>query len=163
MTVRTCLCLITRADDTGKQVLLGFKKTGFGAGRWVGLGGHIEDGEAPAAAAIREVEEESGLVVPPSALTNLAMLDFRFPDRPSWDQTAEVFVADAFTGEPAESDEVIPRWFATDGLPVDEMWDDARYWMPLVLAGQRVNVQVTFGPDHATVVAIVPPLPGAPG
>ncbi len=50
-------------------MLLGFKKTGFGAGRWVGLGGHIEDGEQPAEAAAREVAEESGLIVSRASCT----------------------------------------------------------------------------------------------
>jgi 8-oxo-dGTP diphosphatase len=57
--VRTCLALLTRPAPAGPgaagslgadgslEVLVGFKKTGFGAGRWVGLGGHIEAGEEP--------------------------------------------------------------------------------------------------------------------
>lgn len=169
MTIRTCLCLIIRpagsgsasdgsasrgAADGDREVLLGFKKTGFGAGRWVGLGGHVEDGEEFADAAAREVAEESGLVVAPSALTHLASLNFRFPARPSWDQIAEVFVATDFAGEPAESDELIPRWFPVGGLPLDGMWDDARYWLPVVLAGERVTAEITFADDCATVAAI---------
>ena len=59
MMTRTCLCLIRRTTAGGPEVLLGLKKTGFGQGRWVGLGGHIEDGEKPAEAAAREVAEES--------------------------------------------------------------------------------------------------------
>jgi 8-oxo-dGTP diphosphatase len=168
VTVRTCLCLIVRpapADhaiagqnpqaSTG-QVLLGFKKTGFGAGRWVGLGGHIEDGEEAADAAVREVAEESGLVVAASSLTHMAWLNFVFPARPAWDQTAEVFVATDFAGEAAESDELIPSWFGLGSLPLELMWDDARYWLPLVLAGQRVRADITFADDCATVAAISP-------
>jgi len=34
------------------------------------------------------------------------------------------------------------------------MWDDARYWLPLVLAGQRVRAVITFGSDCATVERI---------
>ena len=159
MTIRTCLCLIIRpASDGQRQVLLGFKKTGFGAGRWVGLGGHVEDGEEFADAAAREVAEESGLVVEPSALTHLASLNFRFPVRPSWNQVAEVFVATDFAGEPAESDELIPRWFAVGALPFDGMWDDARYWLPIVLAGQRVTADITFADDCATVAVMDPEL-----
>src|SRR5262245_66021920 len=94
---QTCLCLIKRRTPTGPEVLLGFKKSGFGAGRWVGLGGHIEDGEEPAEAAAREVAEESGLNVPTSALTHVARLHFIFPSRPSWDQTADVFMTADFT------------------------------------------------------------------
>jgi 8-oxo-dGTP diphosphatase len=169
---RTCLCLVTRtgaptagagpsAGDRRREVLLGFKKSGFGAGRWVGLGGHIEDGEEPAEAAAREVAEESGLNVPASALTHVALLHFIFPSRPSWDQTADVYMTADFTGEPVESDEVIPRWFASDALPFDGMWDDARYWIPLVFAGHHVTADITFAEDCATVAATDPEL-GAP-
>lgn len=176
MITRTCLCLVTRtgspgapADGAGieaadgrREVLLGFKKNGFGAGRWVGLGGHIEDGEEPAEAAAREVAEESGLNVAASALTHVARLHFIFPARPSWDQTADVFMTADFAGEPAESDEVIPRWFASGALPFDGMWDDARYWMPLVLAGHHVTADITFAEDCATVASTDPELAAPP-
>ncbi len=146
------------AGQADREILLGYKKAGFGAGRWVGLGGHIEDGEKPIDAAIREVAEESGLAVPPDSLTHAASLTFVFPARPAWDQTAEVFITSEFTGEPAESDEVIPRWFSVSGLPFDGMWDDARYWIPVVLGGDRVLATITFAADCATVATIEPPL-----
>jgi 8-oxo-dGTP diphosphatase len=41
-----------------------------------------------------------------------------------------------------------------DALPLDEMWDDARYWLPKVLAGERVRVAAVFAPDCATVATI---------
>jgi 8-oxo-dGTP diphosphatase len=159
MLTRTCLCLIRRTTADGPEVLLGLKKTGFGAGRWVGLGGHVEDGEKPADAAAREVAEESSLVVSPDALEHMATIEFRFPVRPSWDQTADVYLTSCYQGEPAESDEVAPHWFRQDALPLGAMWDDARYWLPRVLAGQHVAVTITFADDCATVAGIVPDLP----
>jgi 8-oxo-dGTP diphosphatase len=160
MMTRTCLCLIRRHTDAGAEVLLGLKKTGFGAGKWVGIGGHIEDGEKPDAAAVREVMEEASLAVPADSLQHMASIEFRFPARPSWDQTAEVYVTWSFEGEPAESDEVSPRWFAEDDVPFAVMWDDAKYWMPAVLAGQHVDVLITFAGDCATVLSIEPELSG---
>lgn len=162
MMVRTCLCLITRRTrHHGDEVLLGYKKAGFGAGRWVGLGGHVEDGEDPVDAAVREVAEESGLIVASSSLRHRASLAFVFPVRPAWDQTAEVFRTEDFLGEPAESDEVIPRWFAVNALPLRDMWDDARYWLPAVLADGHVAARVTFASDCATVAAFEPDHLGA--
>jgi 8-oxo-dGTP diphosphatase len=154
----TCLCLIRRAGPAGPQVLLGYKKTGFGTGRWVGIGGHVEPGEKPAQAAAREVAEETSLIVSTDMLEHYASIEFRFPYRPAWDQTAQVYVTSFFEGEAAESDEIAPRWFGEDELPFDAMWDDARYWLPRVLAGQHVAVTVTFAEDCATVAAIDPPL-----
>jgi 8-oxo-dGTP diphosphatase len=162
--MRTCLCLITRPAPAaaqgpdGMELLLGYKKAGFGAGRWVGIGGHIEEGEAAVDAAVREVEEETSLVVMTGDLAYRGTLTFVFPARPSWDQTADVFVTSRFSGEPAESDEVAPRWFPAGSLPFDGMWDDARYWMPVVLAGQRVDPTITFAADCATVARIEPSL-----
>jgi 8-oxo-dGTP diphosphatase len=160
---QTCLCLIRRHTATGPEILLGLKKAGFGAGKWVGLGGHVEDGEKPEAAAVREVYEESGLVVPADAIEHRASIEFRFPTRPAWDQTAEVFVTSVYQGEPSESDEVAPQWFAEDALPLPLMWDDAKYWLPLVLAGEHVDVVITFAPDCATVTRTEPDLMGAQG
>jgi 8-oxo-dGTP diphosphatase len=156
MMTRTCLCLIRRHTASGPEVLLGHKKTGFGVGKWVGLGGHIEEGEKPVSAAVREVQEESSLVVPADSLHHLASIQFLFPSRPTWDQTAQVYVTWVFDGEAEESDEVSPRWFAEDELPFALMWDDAKYWMPAVLAGQHVDVTITFAPDCATVASIEP-------
>jgi 8-oxo-dGTP diphosphatase len=160
MMTRTCLCLIRHNTATGPEVLLGLKKSGFGAGKWVGLGGHIEEGEKPEAAAVREVFEESGLVVPADSLQHMASIEFRFPTRPSWDQTAEVFVTWAYQGEAEESDEIAARWFAEDCAPLDLMWDDAKYWLPRVLAGERVDALITFAADCATVADIEPELSG---
>jgi 8-oxo-dGTP diphosphatase len=159
MMTRTCLCLIRRQTATGPEVLLGLKKSGFGAGKWVGLGGHIEAGEKPEAAAVREVHEESSLRVPADSLQHVASIEFRFPYRPSWDQTAEVFMTWVYQGQPAESDEVAPRWFAEDSLPLPLMWDDAKYWLPLVLAGEHVDVRISFAADCSTVKTMEPELP----
>jgi 8-oxo-dGTP diphosphatase len=152
--MRTCLCLIRRRGDGGPEVLLGLKKSGFGLGKWVGLGGHIEAGEKPVAAAVREVAEESGLVVAADALQHMASIEFRFPARPSWDQTADVFVTSVYQGEATESDEIAPRWFPEDALPLSLMWDDAKYWLPRVLAGEHVNVRIAFADDCATVASM---------
>lgn len=158
MIPRTCLCLIRRGSATDSEVLLGLKKAGFGAGKWVGLGGHVEAGEKPVEAAVREVEEESGLLVPADALQHMASIEFRFPSRPSWDQDTDVFMTWVYQGEPAESDEVAPRWFAESAIPFELMWNDARYWLPLVLAGQHVELTATFAADCATVVKLEPDL-----
>lgn len=147
-----CLCLVTRTTAEGEQeVLLGRKKRGFGAGNIVGLGGHVEAGETPVRAAVRELAEESSLVVDEAELRQAARLVFRFPARPAYDQEVAVFVTDKAVGTARESEEIAPSWYPVRSLPLEVMWDDAKYWMAAVLGGAHVQAEFTFADDCLTV------------
>jgi 8-oxo-dGTP diphosphatase len=58
-------------------------------------------------------------------------------------------------GEPAESEEMRPAWFAPDALPYEHMWDDARYWLAQCIAGETLHLLITFGEDSATVSSVL--------
>jgi 8-oxo-dGTP diphosphatase len=62
-----------------------------------------------------------------------------------------VFTASRFAGEPAESDEISPRWFLVAALPFDRMWQDAAEWLPRVLAGERLTATFTYAPDNEAI------------
>jgi 8-oxo-dGTP diphosphatase len=150
----TCLCLLTRNSGDGtSEVLLGHKKTGFGTGKIVALGGHVEPGESTAEAAAREVKEESSIRVAPDSLIMSAHITFVFPAHPSWDMKVAIFSTGDWSGEPAESEEIRPEWFSVAALPFGQMWDDAPHWLPRVLAGQRLSATFTYADDNATVAA----------
>jgi 8-oxo-dGTP diphosphatase len=146
---RVSLCFPITADGL---VLLGIKKRGFGLGKLVGLGGKVEPGEDPAAAATRELREETGLLADPQGLEAVARLTFLFPTRPDWDHHMHVFLVRAWRGEPSEGDEIQPQWHPIDALPLDLMWDDSRTWLPQALAGQRLDAIFVYGEDLETVV-----------
>jgi 8-oxo-dGTP diphosphatase len=152
----TCLCLLTRMGGDGeRQVLLGHKKTGLGAGKIVGLGGHVERGESPAEAAAREVKEESGIHVAPEALFEAGYVTWLFPACHRWDMVASVFTSADWSGEAVETAEIRPEWFPVTNLPLDRMWDDAKYWLPRILAGERVRATFTYADDCETVAQAV--------
>ena len=98
------------------QVLLGYKKRGLGAGKITGIGGKIEPGESIRNAAVRELHEEAGLAAEPEALRPVAELDFRFPNKASWEMVVRAYVVTAWTGEPTECDEIAPVWTPLDAL-----------------------------------------------
>jgi mutator protein MutT len=127
----------------GKQVLLAMKKRGFGSGYWNGPGGKIEAGEKLEAALIRECKEEVDITL--TKFEKVAVHDFKFPDGNS-DMVVHTYLCSTWDGEPKESDEMAPKWFNINELPYDEMWADDRYWLPLVLAGKKLETQFTF--DH---------------
>lgn len=145
------LCFLTRESAGVPQVLLGMKKTGFGSGKVVGLGGHVEPGETDQEAACREVHEEAGVVVLEQDLRDAGVVVFDFPARPEWNMTTRLFVAARWTGDPSESAEILPEWFDVGSLPVDRMWQDAAHWLPLALGGSVLTLTVVLNEDNETV------------
>ena len=149
--VRTCPCGREQEGDPITHVLLGYKKRGFGAGKYTGIGGKIEPGETVRVAAVREMQEETGVVMSPDDLVDAGHVTFYFPARPEWNLTTRIFIGRRWQGEPTETEEIRPVWFEADHLPFDTMWDDATYWYPYVLANKRVKATFTFSTDCKTV------------
>ncbi|WP_369047387.1 8-oxo-dGTP diphosphatase [Sinomonas sp. P10A9] len=149
------LCFLLRDGEGGREVLLGRKKRGFGRGKVVGLGGHLEAGETPAEAAARELDEEAGVALDAARLAPAGTVDFRFPARPEWDMECTMFTATVWTGEVAESEEIAPAWYPVDALPVTDMWQDADHWLPIVLTGAVADFRVEMAEDNESVARFV--------
>lgn len=126
------LCYIR---DRGR-VLLQLRADGlFGAGLWNGPGGHVEDGESPFEAAVREVREETSLTV--RDLLNHGVLTFYFGDATEPAYIVHIFSTERFEGEPRANKEGRLEWFPEDRLPYHGMFPDDPHWVPHLLAGRR--------------------------
>jgi 8-oxo-dGTP diphosphatase len=145
------LCFLLREGPAGAEVLLGRKKRGFGRGKVVGLGGHVEPGETAAQAAVRELAEEACVTLDAAWVRPAGTVDFRFPARPEWDMECAMFTCTRWSGEVCETDEIEPRWYAVDGLPTEHMWQDADHWLPVVLTGAVSDFYVEMAEDNETV------------
>jgi 8-oxo-dGTP pyrophosphatase MutT (NUDIX family) len=71
-------CFLIR-HTPAHQVLLGFKKRGFAAGKYAGIGGRVEADETIRAAARRELYEETGILASYSDLQAMGRSRFAFP------------------------------------------------------------------------------------
>ncbi len=128
------LCYIIKEN----RVLLIHKLRGVGAGKINGPGGKVDPGETPLAAAIRETQEETG--VTPLNLRLRGELRFHF----GLDEVVHclIYQADDYVGQPQTTAEAVPEWYELDSLPYDEMWEDDRHWLPLLIGGSRFEGDV---------------------
>lgn len=132
--------LFVQRDD---QLLLIHKKRGLGKGKVNGPGGKIEPGETPVECAIRECHEEIGIEVRDPEIVGVHR--FQFTD--GYSIHCWVYRGREFRGTPIETDEAIPFWAPVDDLPFDEMWEDDRLWLPLLLEGKRFDGRWVFEGD----------------
>lgn len=147
-----CVVYIQRISPGGEpEILLGRKKTGLGRGHLVAPGGKIEAGETAEQAAVREVREEVGLEISGAALRLIGELTYPFPHHPEWSQKSWAFMTDDPGGQAFESEELAPVWVTLSELPLDQMWDDAKYWLPDSLRGVVTRATFSFGADGLTV------------
>jgi 8-oxo-dGTP diphosphatase len=149
MRART-LCLLLKGNPP-REVLLGFKKIGFGAGKYAGIGGKVEASETVLSAAVRELEEEVGVKAGQNDLQYVGHLTFLFPSTPEWSQVVHVFQTTLWEGDPAESVEMKPVWFEINQLPFQQMWQDAPHWLPNILKGGQIRMRFVFESDNETV------------
>ena len=136
----------------GDEVVLGMKKQGFGVGKWNGFGGKTKDDESVWKCAYRETEEESTVRL--NGMRRVAYLNFYFRDIPieqGWNQQAQVIICDNWSGVPQETDEMRPKTFRVDALPLDDMWPFDCMWMPRLLAGERLVGEFLFGGEGEPV------------
>ena len=128
MSIRlTTLCYVER-DGCWLMMNRVKKKADENAGKWIGVGGHMEAGESPDECIAREAREETGLHLKNARLRGI--LTFILPD---WgDELTFLYTAEA-DGEPfAECAEGILRWVPVDEVMNLPLWEGDRLFLPLL-------------------------------
>jgi 8-oxo-dGTP diphosphatase len=126
--IRYTLCFLTR----GREVLLLHRRRPPNQGLWNGVGGHIEPGEAPLAACLREVLEETGYRLPTARCAGLLTWDgFETPPGGLY-----IYAAEAPAEEPGPCGEGERRWHPWNWmLTSPQVVSNIHHFGPEVLAG----------------------------
>jgi mutator protein MutT len=141
----------------GEEILLAMKKRGFGAGKWNGVGGKLEPGETLEQAVVRECQEE--INVTPVQFHKVAEHDFQeFHDGQPAHMLVHAYLCEEWEGEPAESEEMAPRWFKLTDIPYADMWEDDPHWLPQVLKGKLLKTTFQLDKNNKIVDKTVTPV-----
>ena len=144
--IETTLCYLT---VEGKTLMLyrNKKPSDPNAGKYIGLGGHLEDGETPLDCAMREVREESGLILQNPAYRGI--VDF-LSDR--WgNERMHLFTAEAFTGEIIPCNEGELCWLTREEFDALPQWEGDREFLRLLGEGVPwFELELHYQGEHLT-------------
>jgi len=141
LVIEATICHVIRDG----RFLLKKATRGISKGKWNGPGGKSEPGETPEECARREVFEETGLRV--SSLFYHGVLTFIMEGKSEVFMRAHLFSTRKIEGRARSGEEGPVKWFPLRNPPYDEMWEDDRFWLPLMLMGKKFNA--TFRYDRA--------------
>lgn len=129
----TTLCYIEK-DGCYLMMHRVSKKQDPNAGKWIGVGGHFQEGESPEECLLREVKEETGL-----ALTSWRFRGIVTFVSDEWGcEYMHLFTADGFEGELPEArmaacPEGELKWVEKEKVPDLNLWEGDRIFLRLLL------------------------------
>jgi 8-oxo-dGTP diphosphatase len=137
MAICTTLCYIEK-DDQYLMLLRNKKENDLNEGKWIGVGGKFLEDETPDECLLREVEEETGLILDRFALRSIVTF---LSDK--WEtEYMFLYTADRFHGEIKPCNEGELHWIKKDRILDLNLWEgDVLFLRPLI-QGKKEFFQV---------------------
>ena len=121
--VETVLAYIEKED----QYLLLYrnkKKNDINEGKWIGVGGHIENGETPEDALVREIKEETNLDV--IEFQKRGLVYFTYGD---FTEVMHLYVVNKVNGDIGDCDEGELKYFSKKEMFNLPMWEGDKIFL----------------------------------
>lgn len=97
--INTSLCYIEK-DNSYLMLHRTKKEHDYNKDKWIGIGGKFENGESPEDCAVREVREETGLIIEPADLEYCGIVTFvDVSEAEAYTEFMHIFRARKFSGE----------------------------------------------------------------
>jgi len=144
------LCYI---EKDGRYLMLcrNKKEVDCNAGKWIGVGGHFEEGESPDECLLREVKEETGLTLTSYTLRGIVT----FVSDEWGTEYMHLFTADGFTGEEIPCDEGDLHWVPICEVPTLPIWEGDRIFLTLLTENAPFFLlKLTYEGDTLTSVLL---------
>ncbi len=123
----TTLCYIIK-DGKVLMMLRNKKKQDINQNKWIGVGGHFEHGESLDECLLREVKEETGLVL--TSYKARGIVTFCYKDVVEY---MHLYTADQYEGELSVCNEGELSWIDKDKVMDLNIWEGDRIFLKLLL------------------------------
>ena len=123
----TTLCYIER-DNQYLMLHRVKKENDMNRDKWIGVGGHLEEGETPEECVVREVLEETGLTLLNQKHRGL----LTFVSNEWGTEYIFLFTADKFEGNLKECDEGQLEWVDKDRIGELQLWEGDKVFLKLL-------------------------------
>lgn len=146
----TTLCYI---EKDGSYLMLHRvkKQKDVNKDKWIGIGGHFEEGESPEECLLREVKEETGLT-----LTGYSFRGIVTFSAVGW-QTEYMclYTADSFEGTLAECDEGTLEWVRKEELMSLNLWEGDKIFFKLLMENAPFfSLKLSYDGDRLTEASL---------
>lgn len=123
---KTVLCYIEK-DNSYLMLYRNKKKNDLNEGKYIGIGGHIEDNESIEEALLREVKEE----------TNLTLLSYKLRGiitfiNDDYKEIMYLFTSDSFIGNLKDCNEGTLSWEKIKGITSLPIWEGDKEFLSLL-------------------------------
>ena len=134
---KTIVCYLIR-DNKYLMLCRNKKLIDPNKGKWITVGGHIEENETKEEACIREVFEETGFT----------LLDYKYLGivhfRGDFKEDMDIFISHSFSGEMHECDEGELEWFTKNEINNLNMWEGDYLFLDSVFNEENINMTITY-------------------
>ena len=116
------------------------------AGKWIGIGGHLEENESPEECIRREAREEAGVEL--SELRLRGIITFILPD---WgNELTFLYTAKTDTAELPECSEGDLQWVPVEKVMDLPLWEGDKVFLPLLLSrNEPFSLKLIYEPGGA--------------
>lgn len=114
------------------------KEIDYNKGKWITVGGHIENGETPDEAMIREVYEETGFNV--VSYKRLGVVHFSG----DFKEDMYVYISHDFNGTFHECDEGTLKWFKKEDIYKLNMWEGDFKFIDYVFEEKAFEISLVY-------------------
>ena len=140
----TTLCYIEK-DDRYLMLYRNRKDQDENKGKWIGVGGKLEEGESPEECLIREVAEETGLIL--TGYKRRGLITFVSDE---WGtEYMHLFLGTAYEGELGECDEGELKWIDKSDVMDLNLWEGDRIFLKALMdTDDYISMKLSYKGDE---------------